>query len=54
MCETPLATVATPTLERFVDRPRVRRRPEHARGQVTEGALATRRRDITIIRSFFK
>ena len=42
------------TLEQFVDRPRARRRPEHLRGQVIAGAPATRRRDITIIRSFYR
>lgn len=50
----PLATVSTRTLEGFVERPRARRRPAHARGQVIEGSPATRRRDITIIRSFYK
>ncbi len=52
--DTPLAVVSTTTLERFVERPRARRRPAHARGQVIEGAPATRRRDITVIRSFYK
>jgi len=52
--ETPLATASTRTLEGFVDRPRKRRRPHHASGQLIEGSPATRRRDITIIRSFYK
>lgn len=51
---TPLATVSTRTLEGFVERPRARRQPAHARGQVIVGSPATRRRDITIIRSFYK
>jgi len=52
--ETPLATASTRMLEGYVDRPRKRRRPHHAPGQMTEAAPATRRRDITSIRSFYK
>lgn len=52
--ETPLATANVSMLEGFVNRPRKRRRPHHATGQMIEGSPATRRRDMTIIRSFYK
>ncbi len=52
--ETPIAAVSTSTLEAFLDRPRKRRRPEHVRGEVIIGSPATRRRDTTILRSFFR
>lgn len=53
--DTPLATVSPRMLEGFIDRPRARRRPGHpTNGQMIEGSPATRRRDITIVRSFYK
>jgi integrase/recombinase XerD len=53
--ETPLATASTRQLEGFVERPRARRRPGHpTNGKMIEGSPATRRRDITVIRSFYK
>jgi len=41
-------------LEAFVERPRQRRSPNHARGQVVVGSAATRRRDITVVRSLYR
>lgn len=52
--DSPLTTVSTRTMEEFIDRPRLRRRPEHARGQTIIGSPATRKRDTTIVRSFFR
>lgn len=51
--ETPLATVPTRMLEAFIERPRARRRAGDG-PKFGEAAPATRRRDITIIRSFFR
>lgn len=52
--DTPLAAVPIQTVEAFIERPRLRRRPEHARGQVLIGAPATRKRDVTIIRTLYR
>ncbi len=53
MGETPSATVPTRMLEAFVERPRARRRAGDG-PKFGEAAPATRRRDITSIRSFFR
>jgi site-specific recombinase XerD len=52
--DTPLAAASTTTLEDFIERPRVRRRPEHVRGQKIIGSPATRKRDVTIVRGLYK
>jgi integrase len=52
--DTPLAAVSTTSLEDFIERPRVRRRPEHVRGQKIIGSPATRKRDVTIVRGLYK
>lgn len=52
--DTPLAAVPIGTVEAFIERPRLRRRPEHARGQTLIGAPATRKRDVTIIRTLYR
>src|SRR4051794_34340764 len=54
MGDTPLAAASVAKLEGFVDRPRVRRRPDHPPGARVMGPPATRRRDVTIIRSLYK
>jgi integrase/recombinase XerC len=51
---TPLAAVSTRSLEEFIERPRVRRRPEHVRGERIIGSPATRKRDVTVVRTFYK
>ena len=52
--DTPLAAVPIGTVEAFIERPRLRRRPEHARGQVLIGSPATRKRDVTILRTLYR
>ena len=52
--DTPLAAVPIGTVEAFIERPRLRRRPDHARGQLLIGAPATRKRDVTIIRTLYR
>ena len=50
---TPLGTASVGDPEAFVERPRARRSPNHVRGQVVVGSAATRRRDITVLRSLY-
>ncbi len=50
---TPLGAASVGDLEAFVERPRARRSPNHVRGQVVVGSAATRRRDITVLRSLY-
>src|SRR5690606_20264616 len=52
--DTPLERVSLPTLERFVERPRQRRRPEHLRGSRITGSPATRKLEVTVLRTFFR
>ena len=51
---TPLGEASVMDLEAFVERPRQRRSPNHVRGQVVVGSAATRRRDITVLRSMYR
>jgi site-specific recombinase XerC len=51
---TPLGEASVMDLEAFVERPRQRRSPNHARGQVVVGSAATRRRDIIVVRSLYR
>jgi integrase/recombinase XerD len=51
---TPLAVVGLGTMESFVDRPRIRRRPTHPTNGPTMGAPATRKRDVTVLRSMYR
>lgn len=51
---TPLAAVSTRTLEQFVERPRRRRRSWHPQAEPYLGAPATRARDVTVLRSFYR